>query len=182
MTRKSQHRSIRSNRAPVFTLWAAVVAERLGFDWEEALTVGRAVAGLNAYSKGVSIGLFQPSPKVVREQRRKLSPAETFTDDLLHRAVPAVHTEQGVRVLEKKRPSNPANVQRYLDGKFRDALEDVYEAMKALARAYPPGTLAREAYHLYERFRPAVPAGQRGWGASGTLDIDAIRHMATRGD
>ncbi len=38
------------NRAPVFTLWAAIVAERLGFDKNEALTLGRAVAGLNAYS------------------------------------------------------------------------------------------------------------------------------------
>lgn len=38
------------NRAPVLTLWAAIVAERLGFDWEEALTLGRAVAGLNTYS------------------------------------------------------------------------------------------------------------------------------------
>jgi hypothetical protein len=46
------------NRAPVLTLWAAVVAERLGFAWDEALTLGRAVAGLNAYSKGVRLGLF----------------------------------------------------------------------------------------------------------------------------
>jgi len=29
------------NRAPVLTLWAAVVAERLGLDQDEALTVGR---------------------------------------------------------------------------------------------------------------------------------------------
>jgi hypothetical protein len=40
------------NRAPVLTLWAAIVAERLGFTHDEALTLGRAVAGLNAYSKG----------------------------------------------------------------------------------------------------------------------------------
>jgi len=40
------------NRAPVLTLWAAVVAEVLGFEHDEALTLGRAVAGLNAYSKG----------------------------------------------------------------------------------------------------------------------------------
>ena len=50
------------NRAPVLTLWAAVVAEVLGFEHDEALTLGRAVAGLNAYSKGVSLGLFQPPP------------------------------------------------------------------------------------------------------------------------
>ena len=43
------HHRIEINRAPVLTLWAAVVAERLGFDWQEALTLGRAVAGLNAY-------------------------------------------------------------------------------------------------------------------------------------
>ena len=34
------------NRAPVLTLWAAVVAEFLGFEHDEALTLARAVAGL----------------------------------------------------------------------------------------------------------------------------------------
>jgi hypothetical protein len=47
-----------ANRAPVLTLWAAVVAEVLGFDHDEGLTLGRAVAGLNVYYKGVSLGLF----------------------------------------------------------------------------------------------------------------------------
>lgn len=32
------------NRAPVLTLWAAVVSERLGFNEAEALTLGKAVA------------------------------------------------------------------------------------------------------------------------------------------
>jgi hypothetical protein len=36
------------NRAPVLTLWAAVVAQRLGFDENEALMFGKALAGLNA--------------------------------------------------------------------------------------------------------------------------------------
>jgi len=31
------------DRAPVLTLWASVVAERLGFDRDEALTLGRAL-------------------------------------------------------------------------------------------------------------------------------------------
>ena len=44
--------SIKINRAPALTLWAAVVAERLGFD--EALTLGRAVAGLNSGGIGYS--------------------------------------------------------------------------------------------------------------------------------
>jgi hypothetical protein len=32
------------NRAPVLTLWATIVAERLGFDQKEALSLGKAVA------------------------------------------------------------------------------------------------------------------------------------------
>ena len=39
------------NRAPVLTLWATIVAERLGFDQDEALSLGKAVAGLTAQSK-----------------------------------------------------------------------------------------------------------------------------------
>ncbi len=87
------------NRAPVLTLWAAVVAGVLGFDHDEALTLGRAVAGLNAYSKGVSLGLFQPTPKEVKEQRQKMRKGETVIIDLLHRAVPAKRTEEGLRAL-----------------------------------------------------------------------------------
>ena len=59
----------------------------------EALTLGRVVAGLNAYSKGVSLGLLQPNPREVKEQRRKMRKEETVTVDLLHRAVPAEQEE-----------------------------------------------------------------------------------------
>jgi hypothetical protein len=44
--------TISINRAPVLTMWAAVVARRLGFDEDEALTLGKAVAGLDAQAKG----------------------------------------------------------------------------------------------------------------------------------
>ncbi len=172
------NKTIKINRAPVLTLWATVVAERLGFDRDEAFTLGRAVAGLNAYSKGVSLGLFTPSPKEVREQRKKLRPKETITVDLLHRAVPAVHTEAGLRALANNRPIDPASVQRYLVGKFGDDLEDAYDAMTALAKSRKPADLAAEAYALYEQFRPAVPAGVKGWGAAGSLSLDTIRRLA----
>jgi len=32
------HHRIEINRVPVLTLWAAVVAERLGFDWQEEVS------------------------------------------------------------------------------------------------------------------------------------------------
>ena len=67
MAKKEGKRSlVLVNRAPVLTLWAAAVAEVLGVEHDEALTLGWAMAGLNAYSKGVSLGLFQPIPREVK--------------------------------------------------------------------------------------------------------------------
>jgi hypothetical protein len=176
----TQH-TLRINRAPVLTLWAAVVAECLGFEWEEALTLGRAVAGLNAYAKGKALGLFTPTPPEVRAKRQAMRGEETLRVDLLHRAVPAQQTEAGVRALSKGKPINPASVQHYLKSKFGAALEDASEAMRQLATSRPSAALAQEAYALYEQFRPTIPAGTKGWGAAGTLHLDAIRKLVQAG-
>jgi len=48
---------IRVNRAPVLTLWATVVAERLGLSPETALTLGRFVAGSSARAKARRLGI-----------------------------------------------------------------------------------------------------------------------------
>jgi hypothetical protein len=120
---KDERRSgVMVNRAPVLTLWAAVMAEVLGFEHTEALTLGRAVAGLSAYSKGVSLGFFQPTPKEVQEQRRKMRKEKAVTVDLLHRAVPAKNTDEGLRALSGESPIRPESVQKYLEGKFGDTV------------------------------------------------------------
>jgi len=162
------------SRAPVLTLWAAVVAERLGFDWNEALTLGRAVAGLNAYAKGKALGLFHPKPAEVKEQRKRLKHGEEVSVSLLHRAVPAARTPDGIRALSKGKPVAPDTVQRYLGAKFGEGFDSAHEAMSALARSLPPADLADRAYEFYEAFRPEVPAGMKGWGAAGVLDLSRI--------
>jgi hypothetical protein len=168
---------IRINRAPVLTLWAAVVAERLGFDWDEALTLGRAVAGLNAYSKGVSLGLYKPTPEAERERRPKRAKGEVLQVELLLRAVPAVQTPEGVRALSKDQPISPSSVERYLQGKFGGRLDDAKKAMERLARSWTGEELSSQAYTLYEKFRPAIPAGVSGWGAAGSLDLDRVASL-----
>jgi len=170
------------NRAPVLTLWAAVVAERLGFDREEALTLGKSVAGLTAQSKGQRLGIFTPSPEAVRRQRaEKARAAGVFHVALLGRAVPVLHTDEGLRATGKdQKPVVPASVQRYLASKFGDALPAVRNAMEALAKSREPEALAEEGFRLYEAFRPGVPAGESGWGAKGTLSLKKIEQL-TRG-
>jgi hypothetical protein len=167
------------NRAPVLTLWAAVVAKRLGYSRDEALTLGRAVAGLNAYSKGKALGLFRPTPVgIKRERAAKGRRAGARRVELLHRVVPVVHTPDGWRAAVKGKPISPASVKKYLESKFKGALGAVSSAMAVLARSRKPAELARDAYALYEKFRPAIPAGKTGWGAAGVLHLKKIRALA----
>ena len=65
-------KKIKINRAPVLTLWAAVVAERLGYDEETALTLGKAVAGLNAQSKGKKLGIYEEKSEDEKKFRLEL--------------------------------------------------------------------------------------------------------------
>ena len=169
------HRIIQVNRAPVLTLWAAVVAERLGFDTPAALTLGRAVAGLNAQAKGQRLGIFHPREHPDgAERRRPPLLGELFDVELMGRQVPVLNTEQGVRAVDGHEPADPQSVERYLRAKFGENLAQVHEAMETLARAFPPEELALKAYSLYERFRPAIPPGKQGWGAQGELDLDRL--------
>lgn len=61
-------KKIKINRAPVLTLWATVFVKRMGYDHESALTLGKAVAGLNAQSKG-QLGIFEEQ-KGLKEGRK----------------------------------------------------------------------------------------------------------------
>jgi hypothetical protein len=177
MTRRAGDR-IAVNRAPVLTLWAAVVAERLGFDRDEALTLGRAVAGLNAQSKGQRLGLFAPGE--ARHHGRAAKPGEGLHVMLLHRAVPARRTSEGIRALAGGRPTSPESVERYLEARFGDRLENARRAMAELAASVPKRELEEQGLEMYERFRPAVPSGAAGWGAKGVLDLAQVRALAQR--
>src|SRR4051794_19770661 len=115
--------SIRINRAPVLALWAAVVAERLGFDHDTALTLRQAVAGLSAYAQGVSLGIIEPRPELVREQSDRLAEGEQLRVDLFGRVVPMVRTPDGLRAVNKGKLGNPAQSAKYLAGKFGDRLD-----------------------------------------------------------
>ena len=169
------------NRAPVLTLWGAVVAECLGYDSDAALTLGKGVAGLNAQSKGRMIGVFG-APKVPEGggPPRKTGLGEEFWVEICGRGVPAKNTEDGIRAVVKEKQIDPDSVQKYLEGKFGASLKTAREAMEELAAAFRPEALEEVAYGLYEKFRPSIAPGKRGWGQKGELDLDFVRSLATR--
>jgi hypothetical protein len=168
---------VKVNRAPVLTLWAAVVAERLGFNRGEALTLGRAVAGLNAYSKGKSLGIFKPSKTEIQKKRKALPESEILYVDLLGRSVPTILVDGSLRALSKNKPIEPDSVTRYLQGKLADAFDETKSAMDALAKSRKPQDLADHAYGMYTAFRPEIPSGKKGWGAEGRLSLDRLREL-----
>ncbi len=170
-------RNIQINRAPVLTLWGATVAERLGFDPDEALSLGKAVAGLNAQSKGQRLGIFKTAPRDVKKLRAQKRGEEFFVE-ICGRQVPAINTPDGVRAVNKNQSIEAKGVERYLESKFGDALGTARSAMRELAKAFRPEQLRENAFSLYEQFRPAIPEGVRGWGAKGNLDVDRIRSLA----
>ena len=174
--------SVLVNRAAVLTLWAAIVAERLGYDRETALTLGRAVAGLNAQSKGRRLGIYaEPSLEVPARKGNEPAKPAPKTAFLLGRGVPVIRTPEGLRAVVKGRVENPDSVKRYLKEKFGESLPDAQAAMRALGKAYPPERLTEIAFSLYEEFRPEIPSGTKGWGAKGPLDLNRIKALAQRG-
>ncbi len=174
--------SISINRAPVLTLWGSVVAERLGFERDAALTLGKAVAGLNAQSKGRRLGIFGP-PKAPERggPPKRVGLGEEFWVEVCGRPVPGKRTPDGIRAVVLDKPIDPEAVRKYLAGKFGDALEPVREAMRELASTFEPERLEELAYSLYERFRPEIEPGRRGWGQKGTLDLALVHSLGGEG-
>lgn len=173
-------KTISINRAPVLTLWAAVVAERLGYKKDEALSLGKTLAGLNAQSKGRRLGIYSESKDEDEKPRPKKEPEAVQFIELMGRGIPAVKTAKGLRASIKGEVVEPEAVERYLKQKFGEALEEARAAMEKLARAHPPKKLAAEAFTLYEKFRPSIPEGKKGWGAKGQLDLEYILSLAKK--
>lgn len=174
--------SLRINRAPVLTLWAAVVAERLAMPHETALTVGQTLAGITAHAKGVRLGIYAQPKERPREAPPPLPKGVKKVHEvvLLGRLIHLADTPDGPRAVAKGELVKPESVERYLRSRFGDAFETVLAEMKRLASHFDPEELNQKGFHLYEQFRPEVPPDERGWGAKGVLDVAKIRALAPR--
>jgi len=166
---------IKINRAPFLTLWASIVARRLGYDEDTALTLGRAVSGLTAQSKGRRLGIYTSSSDEDRarvQAKRDEIGAETVA--LMDRIIPCARTPEGLRALQKASPIAPESVRKHLAGRFKENLQSIEAQLTTWAAAYDPEELNRVAMDVYMRLRPSVPKGREGWGKAGLLDTDTI--------
>jgi hypothetical protein len=103
------------NRAPVLTLWAAMVAEHLGYPPETALTLGRFVAGSSACAKVRRLGIADEAREAEgrRVQSAELKPRRQ-TIRLLGRDVPVLAATDGtLRAHDDGKPGSAESVQTY---------------------------------------------------------------------
>ena len=174
----ASHPPIRVNRAPVLTLWAAVVAERLGHPPDTALSLASAVAGTAARAKARRLGITEERDHA--KDAKAATPARAQdTAQLLGKKIRLTHDADGVVLAEGEgKPAPAAPVQAYVTKAFGEHLAAVRKAMDDLAAQYEPEELNRIGFRLYETFRPEVPSDVKGWGAKGMLDLAKIRDAA----
>jgi hypothetical protein len=156
---------IRVNRAPVLTLWAAVVAGRLGHPPETALSLASHVTGSAARAKGSAPGLAEDAEH--RGTKGPEKPRETTR--LLGQDVPLAHDADGEVLADAGagKPAPAAPIEAYVSRAFGKHLPEVRVAMEELAARYEPEEPNRIGFRLYERFRPEVPTDVSGWGTRG---------------
>jgi len=179
MAEAKDGKAIKVNRAPVLTLWAAVVAERLGHDRDAAITLGRAVAGSSARVKAKAIGIAEDAHEAgdLRNEARRQGESKQRPKavHLLGRDVPVVEEKGALRALDHDKAASPKAAAGYVERALGEDLAAVRKAMEDLASSIEAEELNRVGFRLYEHFRPEVPAGAKGWGAKGVLDLGKIR-------
>ncbi|EIN10463.1 hypothetical protein PUNSTDRAFT_100008 [Punctularia strigosozonata HHB-11173 SS5] len=161
------------NRAPLMTAWATVVAEALGFQREEALSIASVYTEMNAISKGVSIGVFRQGKAVGIEASEGGS--QPFVD-LMGRKIPLYRTHDSEdaswRALNAGVPASPSSAYSYIQRSFRQTLPYVMGALRLLANNYSDRSaeLNKAGFALYAEFRPE----NVGWGERGKVSCETI--------
>lgn len=164
--------TISINRAPVLTLWTAVVAERFGYTWDEGLSLGRAIAGTYAQAEDYKRNRVR-YPAGLNEATAYIPDDIEIGEDcwirIINKPVFITRTECGIRALVKNHPIEPGVVAVYLAQKFMEHFQATREAMTMLAESYTLEELIRSAYGLYRLFRPGSE-----WGNPGVFRLERI--------
>lgn len=117
----------------------------------------------------------------LRDEARKVqreASAVPHHVNVLGRQLAVVEDKGGIRALEKDKTASPKAAASYVERAFGANLAAVRAAMEDLAGSLDPEELNRVGFRLYDVFRPEVPAGTKGWGAKGVLDLKRIQDAA----
>lgn len=172
------------SRAPVLELWGACVAHftHPDFSWDLCLSIGSSIASVPAVSQGRSIGTIQKLGKAKEDsggshQTRKAEDEGLTTVQVM--GCPMTIQDDLVVVKGKPKSTREANLQRkYGDGRYEKVKDTMLEALGSWKGE--EDELDGKAFHLYERFRPDVAKGLKGWGRKGDLHLSRIKNVMNK--
>ncbi|KAL4241938.1 hypothetical protein ABKN59_000495 [Abortiporus biennis] len=156
-----------TNRAPIMTAWAFVVAERLGFHREEALSIASVYTEMNAISKGVSIGIYDKGKAKGIEATKGGS--QPYVDLMGRRPLFQTASSRWL-ALSKGTPVAPTAAYSYITRSLRQTTPRILGSLRLLSLSFPPAELNQKGYALYCEFRPDV----EGWGKKGEVKCSTI--------
>ncbi|KAI9063276.1 hypothetical protein FKP32DRAFT_1592727 [Trametes sanguinea] len=155
------------NRAPIMMAWAFIVAERLGFGREEALSIASVYTEMNAVTKGVSLGIYKDGEQRGKEASRTGS--QPYVELMGRRPLYQTASSQW-HALSSGKPAPPAAAFSYIARALRQTAPHIVGALRLLAASYPPAELNEKSFSLYAEFRPA----SEGWGQKGEVRCSTI--------
>ncbi|RDX55584.1 hypothetical protein OH76DRAFT_751615 [Lentinus brumalis] len=157
------------NRAPVMMAWAFVVAERLGFQREEALSIASVYTEMNAISKGVSLGIYEPGTQKRKGTDASRTGSQPYVELMGRRPLYQTASSQW-RALSSGSPVAPTSAFSYITRALRQTAPHIVGALRLLAASYGPAELNEKGFSLYADFRPETD----GWGQRGEVHCSKI--------
>ncbi|KAJ7665541.1 hypothetical protein B0H17DRAFT_1184561 [Mycena rosella] len=155
------------NRAPLMTAWSTLVAERLGFQREEALSIASVFTELNAVSKGVSMGIYKKGTE--RGMEASKGGSQPYVELMGRRPLFQAHTSQW-RALSNGTAVPPSTAFSYISRALRQTTPHIIGALRLLAESFTPQEINAKAWSLYADFRPEV----KGWGDRAEVKCETI--------
>ncbi|KJA30201.1 hypothetical protein HYPSUDRAFT_175504 [Hypholoma sublateritium FD-334 SS-4] len=166
-------KSVVINRAPVMMAWATLVAERLHFSREEALSIASVYTEMNAISKSASLGIY-------RQDRDRGSDAEVggsqpYVKLMGRRPLYRANTGKWC-ALSNGKPVPPTDAFSYISRSFRQTTPYIIGALKLLTHSYSPEELNTKAWSLYAEFRPQA----NEWGKRSQIHCQTIMELSKK--
>ncbi|KAJ9120328.1 hypothetical protein QFC24_005282 [Naganishia onofrii] len=190
-----------TNRAPCMTAWAYIIAEKMGFDRLEALSLASTFTSVTSTRHALALGNIY-TPEQTRDAQLEMDelpqPSGSgkrgrFSDggtggteegeqtgghsqpwvSIMKRS-PVIQRGDGTwRGVLKGMPVEPYRAHSYISKNFSQATPYVIGALRILAQSYTVEQLQEQGYGMYVSFRPDVA----GWGDRAVLYCSNIIDM-----
>ncbi|KAF2679844.1 hypothetical protein K458DRAFT_421931 [Lentithecium fluviatile CBS 122367] len=172
------------NRAPVLQLWSACVTHFLypALPWSTCISAGSAISTICAVAKGRSIGTISERDDSEPTQWKREQAEKVKKDfDEIHVMQFRLKLKDGLALVGSEKKGKPANEELLRKKYGEDAYARVKKCFKQVLRLWEgeEDELSKRGFRMYERLRPDVSKGEKGWGRKGELSLETVKSVVS---